>query len=246
MTGVQTCALPIYLISQLIGNKTVKQQSHNKPKYLDLNPATRTIHESEIQRALLLPQEVIGLPRDEQIILIESTPPIKTKKIFYYSDPFFKRRLLDPIHVPTQEPFDPRKLEEEKQKKDAEEKKKKEEERKKKEEEQAKLRKEAEALEAASKPKATEPAAPAPVPTPVAAPINPFTDDEPTPQEQASAAPAIAPEPQTASADSGADNFSVDNFDLDFPDFPDFDDVLSDNKSAESAEAHKEDDNKTS
>lgn len=105
------------LISQLIGNKTVKQQSYNKPKFLDLNPATRTIHESEIQRALLLPQEVIGLPRDEQIILIESTPPIKTKKIFYYQESFFKRRLLDPIDVPTQEPYDPRVLEEEKKKK---------------------------------------------------------------------------------------------------------------------------------
>lgn len=119
------------LISQLIGNKTVKQQSLNKPKYLDLNPATRTIHESEIQRALLLPQEVIGLPRDEQIILIESTPPIKTKKVFYYKDAFFKRRLLDPIEIPIQEPFDARKIEEEKKKKEKEEKKKKEEEKKK-------------------------------------------------------------------------------------------------------------------
>ncbi len=95
------------LISQLIGNKTVKQKSLNKPKYLDLNPATRTIHESEIQRALLLPQEVIGLPRDEQIILIESTPPIRTKKIFYYKERFFTSRLLPPIEIPVQEPYDP-------------------------------------------------------------------------------------------------------------------------------------------
>jgi len=121
------------LISQLIGNKTVKQKSINKPKYLDLNPATRTIHESEIQRALLLPQEVIGLARDEQIILIESTPPIKTKKIFYYNESFFKRRLLDQIEIPTQEPFDPRIIEEEKKKKREAERKKREEERKKKE-----------------------------------------------------------------------------------------------------------------
>ena len=98
------------LISQLIGNKTVKQRSYNKPKFLDFNPATRTIHESEIQRALLLPQEVIGLPRDEQIILIESTPPIRTKKIFYYNDRFFTPRLLDPIEVPIQEPYDPNKF----------------------------------------------------------------------------------------------------------------------------------------
>lgn len=111
------------LISQLIGNKTVKQQSLNKPKFLDLNPATRTIHESEIQRALLLPQEVIGLPRDEQIILIESTPPIKTKKIFYYKEGFFKSRLLPPIDIPTQEPYDPEKN---KTKKQQDEKKKEE------------------------------------------------------------------------------------------------------------------------
>jgi type IV secretion system protein VirD4 len=107
------------LISELIGNKTVKQYSQNKPKFLDFNPQSRTTNESDIQRALLLPQEVITLPRDEQIILIESTAPIKTKKIFYYMDPFFVARVWDsknakksgppPAFVPTQEPYDPRK-----------------------------------------------------------------------------------------------------------------------------------------
>lgn len=107
------------LISELIGNKTVKQYSQNKPKFLDFNPQSRTTNESDIQRALLLPQEVITLPRDEQIILIESTAPMKTKKIFYYMDPFFVSRVWDsrnpkksgppPAFVPTQEPYDPRK-----------------------------------------------------------------------------------------------------------------------------------------
>jgi type IV secretion system protein VirD4 len=107
------------LISELIGNKTVKQYSQNKPKFLDFNPQSRTTNESDIQRALLLPQEVITLPRDEQIILIESTAPMKTKKIFYYMDPFFVARVWDsknpkksgppPAFVPTQEPYDPRK-----------------------------------------------------------------------------------------------------------------------------------------
>lgn len=97
------------MISQLIGNKTVKQESHNKPRFLDLNPASRTMHVSETQRALLLPQEVIGLPRDEQIILVESNPPIKTKKIFYFKDKFFTSRLLKEIPIPFQEPYDPRK-----------------------------------------------------------------------------------------------------------------------------------------
>lgn len=97
------------LISQLIGNKTAQQASHNKPKFMDLNPGARTINTSEVQRALLLPQEVITLPRDEQIILIESFPPIRTKKIFYYQDPFFKKRLLPREPIPQQEPYDPRK-----------------------------------------------------------------------------------------------------------------------------------------
>lgn len=97
------------MISQLVGNKTVTQQSYNKPKFLDLNPASRSMHVSEAQRALLLPQEVIQLPRDEEIILVESFSPIKCKKIFYYQDKFFKKRLLEKTLVPTQEPYDPRK-----------------------------------------------------------------------------------------------------------------------------------------
>lgn len=97
-------------ISQLCGNKTVEAESHNKPKFLDFNPASRSVNVSEVQRALLLPQEVILLPRDEQIMLIESKPPIKSKKIFYYKDKFFTKRLLPKSFVPTQEPYDPNKF----------------------------------------------------------------------------------------------------------------------------------------
>lgn len=95
------------LISKMVGNKTVKQHSLNKPKFLDLNPGSRSVHESETQRALLLPQEVMNLPRDQQILLIESSPPIKSRKIFYFKDPFFTSRLLPPVDIPTQEPYDP-------------------------------------------------------------------------------------------------------------------------------------------
>lgn len=112
------------LISQLIGNKTVKQVTKTKPVFLDLNPQSRSQNVSDTQRALLLPQEVIGLPRDEQILLIESFPPIKSKKIQYYTDSFFTRRLLPPIEVPQQEPYDPRKKKEaeERARKEAQEK----------------------------------------------------------------------------------------------------------------------------
>lgn len=95
------------LISQLLGNKTSQQVSYNKPKYLDLNPGARSLHVSETQRALLLPQEVIQLPRDEQIILIESQPAIKSKKIFYFKEKCFTRKLIKKTKIPVQEPHMP-------------------------------------------------------------------------------------------------------------------------------------------
>ncbi len=98
------------LISKMVGNKTVDQISANKPKFLDLNPSARTLHVSQTQRALLLPQEVMTLDKDEQILLIEASPPIKSKKIKYFKDPMFIKRLMPPIEVPTQEPYDPRKF----------------------------------------------------------------------------------------------------------------------------------------
>ncbi len=112
------------MISQLIGNKTVKQISRNAPVFIDLNPASRSKHMSETQRALLLPQEVIGLPKDQQIILVESSPPIKTRKIQYYKDSYFTRRLVPQSFVPTQEPYDPKKVGEKKEKPDKKETKK--------------------------------------------------------------------------------------------------------------------------
>ena len=93
------------LISQLCGNQTVEQISGSRPKFFDLNPHTRTENVSHVQRALLLPQEVIQLPRDEQILLIESFPPIKSNKIKYYADSFFTKRLLPETFIPEQQAF---------------------------------------------------------------------------------------------------------------------------------------------
>jgi type IV secretion system protein VirD4 len=95
------------LISQLLGNKTAQQVSYNKPKYLDLNPGARSLHVSETQRALMLPQEVIQMPREDQIVLIESQPPIRAKKILYYKEKLFTSRLLKKVPIPKQEPYMP-------------------------------------------------------------------------------------------------------------------------------------------
>ena len=93
------------LISDLIGNYTAISESRGKSKIFSLaggNAGGGSI--SATQRALLLPQEVIAMPRDEQIILIEAAPPIKTKKIFYYKDKRFTSKLWNKIDRPTQVP----------------------------------------------------------------------------------------------------------------------------------------------
>ena len=95
------------LISQLLGNKTAEQVSYNKPKYLDLNPGARSLHVSGTQRALLLPQEVIQLDRADEIILVESQPPIRCKKIIYFKERLFTSRLLEKVEIPHQKPYMP-------------------------------------------------------------------------------------------------------------------------------------------
>jgi type IV secretion system protein VirD4 len=92
------------LISKLIGNQTVEAESFSKPRFFDMNPASRSMNISGTQRALLLPQEVISMERDDQIILVEASPPIRTQKIKYFKDKMFTKRLWKQTFVPTQEP----------------------------------------------------------------------------------------------------------------------------------------------
>ena len=93
------------MISDLLGNKTITTESGSKPKYLDLNPGSRSVSVSKSSRNLLMPQEIITLPRDEEIILMESKSPIRCNKIFYYKDKMFTSRIWEKSFVPKQKPF---------------------------------------------------------------------------------------------------------------------------------------------
>ena len=94
------------LISELIGNQTVESTSGSKNKWFDINGNPGSISVSQTQRALLMPQEVINLPRDNEIILIEANPPIKTKKIFWYKVKWMSARVRMPFTpLPHQEPI---------------------------------------------------------------------------------------------------------------------------------------------
>ncbi|MEN9493243.1 MAG: hypothetical protein RJA63_3692, partial [Pseudomonadota bacterium] len=54
------------------------------------------VSRQETARPLLTPGEVMQLPPDEAVVMISSLAPIKAKKLRYYADANFKRRVLPP------------------------------------------------------------------------------------------------------------------------------------------------------
>jgi type IV secretion system protein VirD4 len=54
---------------------------------------------SETSRALLLPQEILQLPPDDEIVMIEGLPPIRARKIRYFQESVFKTRMYPPITI---------------------------------------------------------------------------------------------------------------------------------------------------
>jgi len=54
------------------------------------------VSRTETARPLLTPGEVMQLPPDEEIVMAAGTPPIRTEKARYYTDPIFMARVLAP------------------------------------------------------------------------------------------------------------------------------------------------------
>lgn len=86
-------------ISDELGFTTVKVKSLSKPVF-DLGDSrgrrSRSVSVSEQRRALLLPQEVKALGADQAIVFYEGLLPIRCKKVRYFEDRRFKKRLLPP------------------------------------------------------------------------------------------------------------------------------------------------------
>ena len=86
-------------ISDELGVTTVRVRSHSKPSFMALNrqsgrSGSTTL--SEHARALMLPQEVKEIGKDNALIFYEGLRPIRCKKIRYYADRRLRRRLLPP------------------------------------------------------------------------------------------------------------------------------------------------------
>ena len=81
-------------LSKLLGNKTIKNRSRNLGKGGGGS-------ESDTQRPLMLPQELLTLKADKEILKIDNNKPIMANKAYYYNDPYFidKFKEMSPTFV---------------------------------------------------------------------------------------------------------------------------------------------------
>lgn len=79
-------------ISEWLGYQTVKGVSESKGKAL-FSKREKSESHSDQRRALMLPQEITGLGKERELVVVEDCPPILAKKIRYYMDPVFVDRL---------------------------------------------------------------------------------------------------------------------------------------------------------
>jgi len=78
-------------LSERLGDTTVRSPSRSRPT--GLSRGHRSVSESEQRRPLLLPQELSQLPDQDLIVLKAGMPPIRGRKVRYYAEPAFRRRL---------------------------------------------------------------------------------------------------------------------------------------------------------
>ena len=90
-------------ISDELGTMTVKARSVSTPLGVPLDRRAgrgKSQNVSEQRRPLLLPQEVKELGGEEAIVFYEGLRPIRCRKIRYFADRGFRRRLLPPPQAP--------------------------------------------------------------------------------------------------------------------------------------------------
>lgn len=78
-------------ISEWLGYQTVKGVSRSESG--SAFKKTKSENTSEQRRALMLPQEITGLGQERELVVLENVPPILARKVVYYTDPVFTRRL---------------------------------------------------------------------------------------------------------------------------------------------------------
>jgi type IV secretion system protein VirD4 len=85
-------------VSRELGTYSYKARSLSSP--MGMGKGNRSQSESEQARALMLPQELKDLGKDEEIIFVKGCKPIKCGKIRWHNDPRFKARVMPAPAVP--------------------------------------------------------------------------------------------------------------------------------------------------
>lgn len=96
-------------ISQMVGTVTEYRESYSEP---GRNLGARTVSHSEHVRPLLSPGDIRELPVDDQLLFVTGYKPMRVKKVRYYSDATFMKRVLPPpdqsvyLNVPSRPKID--------------------------------------------------------------------------------------------------------------------------------------------
>ncbi|MGX5636849.1 type IV secretory system conjugative DNA transfer family protein [Brevundimonas diminuta ATCC 11568] len=93
-------------LSERLGAYTYGAQSRSRPRAL--GPGRRTLTTSEQRRPLMLPQELLQLPTSVLMVFKSGTPPVRGRKIVYYREAVFRRRLRPPLEIAPAPPPLPR------------------------------------------------------------------------------------------------------------------------------------------
>ena len=84
-------------ISEALGTKTELRSQKNYTGHR-LAPwlSHMMVSRQETQRALMTPGEIMQLPATDEIVMVSGVPPVRAKKLRYYKDGNFTRRVLPP------------------------------------------------------------------------------------------------------------------------------------------------------
>ena len=82
-------------LSERFGYDTVEGRSRSRGLGFSRS-SSRSETTSDQRRALMLPQELVLTPFEAEYLLKGGIRPVKARKILYYKDPIFKKRLLPP------------------------------------------------------------------------------------------------------------------------------------------------------
>ena len=85
------------VISKYLGTFGAQTESVSERQGLSLLSGQGSRSLSQTSRFLLLPQEILQLPPDDEIIMVEGLPPIRARKIRYFHEPVFQSRMRPPV-----------------------------------------------------------------------------------------------------------------------------------------------------